>query len=129
MLGAALTARLVFFRSSVAADIKAPERVFGFFTITAGLDVLGVRPALARHPLATAILAGLTGGAWLVPAWPSQTALLAPVALPGYGVLTQACGSEAQAVALVDSWINALIRNRLALRPYISISAWSRASA
>ncbi len=80
MLGAALTARLVFFRSSVAADIKAPERVFGFFTITAGLDVLGVRLALARHPLATAILAGLTGAAWLVPAWPSQTALLASVA-------------------------------------------------
>ena len=80
VLGAALTARLVFFRSSVAADIKAPERVFGFFTITAGLDVLGVRLALARHPLATAILAGLTGAAWLVPAWPSQTALLASVA-------------------------------------------------
>ena len=57
VLGAALTARLVFFCSSVAADIKAPERVFGFFTITAGLDVLGVRLALAGHPLATAILA------------------------------------------------------------------------
>jgi hypothetical protein len=36
VLGAALTARLVFFHSSVAADIKAPDRVFGFFTITAG---------------------------------------------------------------------------------------------
>jgi tellurite resistance protein TehA-like permease len=80
VLAAALAARLVFFRSSVAADIKAPERVFGFFTITAGLDVLGVRLALAGHPLATAILAGLTATAWLVPARPSQTALLAPVA-------------------------------------------------
>ena len=59
VLGAALTARLVFFHSSVAADIKAPDRVFGFFTITADLDVLGVRLALAGHPLATAILAGL----------------------------------------------------------------------
>ena len=80
MLGAALTARLVFVRSSVAADIKAPERVFGFFTITAGLEVLGVRLARAGHPLATAILAGLTVAAWLVPARPSQTALLTPVA-------------------------------------------------
>ena len=124
VLGAALAARLVFFRSSVAADIQAPDRVFGFFTITAGLDVLGVRLALAGHPLATAILAALAAAVWLVltygvpasllltrahdsvlggvngswllwivatqslsiaaavlvPAWPSQTALLAPVA-------------------------------------------------
>ena len=27
-------------------------------------------------------------------------------------ILVQACGSEAQAVALVDSWINALVRER-----------------
>ena len=50
---------MFFQTASVAADIKAPDRVFGFFTITAGLDVLGVRLALAGHPLATAILAGL----------------------------------------------------------------------
>ncbi len=124
VLGAALVARLAFFRSSVAADIQAPDRVFGFFTITAGLDVLGVRLALAGHPLATAILAALAAAVWLVltygvpasllltraqgsvlggvngswllwivatqslsiaaailvPAWPSQAALLAPVA-------------------------------------------------
>jgi tellurite resistance protein TehA-like permease len=59
VLGTALAARLVFFRSSVAADIQAPDRVFGFFTITAGLDVLGVPLALAGYPLATAILAAL----------------------------------------------------------------------
>ena len=28
------------------------------------------------------------------------------------GFLAQACGSEAQAVALVDSWINELVRDR-----------------
>jgi tellurite resistance protein TehA-like permease len=66
VLAAALTARLVFFRSSVAADIQAPDRVFGFFTITAGLDVLGVRLASAGHPLATAILAALAAAVWLV---------------------------------------------------------------
>ena len=124
VLGVALVMRLAFFRSSVAADIQAPDRVFGFFTITAGLNVLGVRLALAGHPLATAILAALAAAVWLVhtygvpasllltrardsvlggvngswllwivatqslsvtaailvPAWPSQTALLAPVA-------------------------------------------------
>ena len=66
VLGAALAARLVCFRSSVAADIQAPDRVFGFFTISAGLDVLGVRLALAGHPLATAILAALAAAVWLV---------------------------------------------------------------
>ncbi|HCU94868.1 MAG TPA: tellurite resistance protein permease, partial [Actinobacteria bacterium] len=124
VLAVALAARLAFFRSSVAADIQAPDRVFGFFTITAGLDVLGVRLTLAGHPLATAILAALAAAVWLVltygvpaslmiarvgdsvlggvngswllwivatqslsiaaailvPAWPSQSPLLAPVA-------------------------------------------------
>jgi tellurite resistance protein TehA-like permease len=124
VLAIALAARLVLYRSSVAADIKAPDRVFGFFTITAGLDVLGVRLALAGHPLVTAVLAAIAAviwliltygvpaslmlaragdsvlggvnGSWLlwivatqslsitaailVPAWPSQSSLLAPVA-------------------------------------------------
>jgi tellurite resistance protein TehA-like permease len=124
-LAVALAARLAFFRSSVVADIRAPDRVFGFFTITAGLDVLGVRLAFAGHPLATAILAAIAAAVWLVltygvpasllltrardsvlggvngswllwivatqslsiaaailvPAWPSQKALLVPVAI------------------------------------------------
>src|SRR5438105_1125016 len=59
VLAAALVIRLACFRSSVAADIMAPDRVFGFFTITAGLDVLGARLASAGHPLVTAILASV----------------------------------------------------------------------
>src|ERR1035441_3845396 len=66
VLSAALLARLAIFRSSVAADIRAPERVFGFFTIVAGVDVLGVRLAAAGHPLATAILASAAAVVWLV---------------------------------------------------------------
>jgi tellurite resistance protein TehA-like permease len=125
VLGAALVMRLLFFRASVAADIRAPDRVFGFFTIAAGLDVLGVRFSLAGHPLATAVLAAIAAAVWLlltygvpaslmlsrvqgsvlsgvngnwllwivatqslsltaavlVPAWPSQSALLAPVSV------------------------------------------------
>jgi len=65
VLAVALTARLMFFRSAVAADLRAPDRVFGFFTITAGLDVLGVRVALAGHPLAIAILAIVAAAVWL----------------------------------------------------------------
>jgi len=125
VLSVALAIRLARFRPRVVADIHAPERVFGFFTITAGLDVLGVRLAAAGHPLATAILAGVAAVVWLVltygvpasllvarthdsvlggvngtwllwvvstqslsvvastlvPAWPSQSGLLAPVAV------------------------------------------------
>jgi tellurite resistance protein TehA-like permease len=66
VLAAALVIRLACFRSSVAADIMAPERVFGFFTITAGLDVLGARLASAGHPLVTAILAGVAAAVWLM---------------------------------------------------------------
>ena len=130
VLTVALAARLVQYPTSVAADIGAPERVFGFFTITAGLDVLGVRLAAAGHPLPAAILAvpaaivwllltygvpaslllarqrdsvlgGVNGGwllwvvstqslslaaATLVPSWPSQSSLLAPVAAGLWGI-------------------------------------------
>jgi len=125
VLGVALVIRLIAFLPSVAADVRAPDRVFGFFTITAGIDVLGLRLASAGHPLATAILAGLAAAVWLVltygvpasllltrthdsvlggvngswllwvvstqslsvaastlvPVWPSQSGLLAPVAV------------------------------------------------
>jgi tellurite resistance protein TehA-like permease len=65
VLSTALVVRLAVFRSSVAADIQAPERVFGFFTIVAGIDVLGVRLGAAGHPLTTAILAGVAAVVWL----------------------------------------------------------------
>jgi tellurite resistance protein TehA-like permease len=124
VLAVALTARLAAFPSRVIADFQAPERAFGFFTVTAGLDVLGVRFFFAGHPVVTAVLAGIAAAVWLlltygvpasvllartrdsllggvngswllwivatqslslaaavlVPAWPSQSGLLAPVA-------------------------------------------------
>jgi tellurite resistance protein TehA-like permease len=65
-LATALVVRLAVYRSAIAADIQAPERVFGFFPLVAGIDVLGVRLAAAGHPLATAVLAGLAAVVWLV---------------------------------------------------------------
>jgi tellurite resistance protein TehA-like permease len=117
--------QLVLFPPNVAAAFRAPERVFGYFAVAAGLDVLGIRLAAAGHPLATAILAGAAAAVWfvltygiparlllgrsrdsvlggvngtwllwvvatqslstaastLVPVWPSQSGLLAPVAV------------------------------------------------
>jgi tellurite resistance protein TehA-like permease len=66
VLSAVLVVRFVRFRPSVSADIRAPERVFGFFTIVAGIDVLGVRLGAAGHPMSTAILAALAAAVWLV---------------------------------------------------------------
>jgi tellurite resistance protein TehA-like permease len=65
VLAAALAARLVLFRAQVAADLRAPERAFGFFTIPASIDVLAVGSALAGHPAGTAILAGCAAAVWL----------------------------------------------------------------
>jgi tellurite resistance protein TehA-like permease len=124
LLGAAAVARLVWFRSRLVANLRAPERAFTFFSIPASLDVVGTRFASAGHPLVTAILAavaaitwllltygvpaslllvrvpdsvlGGVNGSWLlwivgtqslavaaatlIPAWPSQSALLATAA-------------------------------------------------
>ena len=66
VLSAALAFRLARFRSRVAADVRTPERAFGFFTITAGLDVLGVRFETDGHPAVTAVLGGLAAAVWLV---------------------------------------------------------------
>jgi tellurite resistance protein TehA-like permease len=65
-LGVALAIRLILFRGAVAADIRSPERAFGFFTIVAGSNVVGVRLAAAGHPAATGILAVLAAVAWLL---------------------------------------------------------------
>ncbi|MGA7835027.1 MAG: tellurite resistance/C4-dicarboxylate transporter family protein [Acidimicrobiales bacterium] len=76
VLTIALVARIIFFRSSVHRDLQAPDRVFGFFTVVAGLDVLGVRLALAGHPLATAILAGAAALVWVAMTYGVPASLL-----------------------------------------------------
>jgi tellurite resistance protein TehA-like permease len=66
ILGVGYAIRLVRYFPMVLADAKTPERAFGFFTITAGLDVLGVRFYLAGHPVTTAVLAGVAAPVWLI---------------------------------------------------------------
>jgi tellurite resistance protein TehA-like permease len=66
ILGAALVARVVVFPADVRRDAAAPERVFGFFTLVAALDVLGVRLDLDGHPMVTAVLAAVAAAIWLV---------------------------------------------------------------
>jgi tellurite resistance protein TehA-like permease len=65
VLAGMLAARLWRYRPRLAADARAPEKTFGFFTIVAGADVLGVRFAGAGHPVVTAVLAALAAAVWL----------------------------------------------------------------
>ncbi|HEY6495815.1 MAG TPA: tellurite resistance/C4-dicarboxylate transporter family protein [Trebonia sp.] len=125
VLSVAVLTQLLFFRPRVVAAFHDSERIFGYFAIAAGINVLGVRLAAAGHPLVTAILAAVAAAVWLVltyaipasllvarthvsavgdvngtwllwvvatqslslvastlvTAWPSQSALLAPVAV------------------------------------------------
>lgn len=66
MLIAALGIWLARYRSRVVAEIQAPERVFGFFTISASCDLLGARFAAAAHPMVTTVLACVAAAVWFV---------------------------------------------------------------
>jgi hypothetical protein len=52
VLGVAVAVQLVRFRPGLVAGFHDPGRVFGFFAIPAGINVLGIRLAAAGHPLA-----------------------------------------------------------------------------
>lgn len=113
VLAAALVLRLVYFRGAVASDIHAPDRVFGFFTITAGLDVLGVRLMLAGHPLATAILACLAAAVWL----------LLTYGVPASLLLTKA--SDSVLGGINGSWLLWIVATQsLSIAAAIMVPAW-----
>jgi len=76
VLLAALVIQLIFFRPSLAAGFRDPERVFGFFAVAAGINVLGIRLAAAGHPLTTAILAGVSAVVWLMLTYAVPASLL-----------------------------------------------------
>ncbi len=65
VLAGLLLARLVRYPANVTADARAPEKTFGFFTIVAGIEVVGVRYDTAGHPLVTAVLAMVAAALWL----------------------------------------------------------------
>jgi tellurite resistance protein TehA-like permease len=66
VLIAALGIWLARYRSRVVAEFQAPERVFGFFAISASCDLLGARFASAGHPMVTTVLACVAGLVWFV---------------------------------------------------------------
>ena len=76
VLGVAQVIQLILFRPGVAAVFSDPARVFSFFAIPAGTDVLGIRLAAAGHPLVTAILAAVAAALWLVLTYAVPASLL-----------------------------------------------------
>jgi len=113
VLSVTLVIRLARFRPSVAADIRAPERVFGFFTITAGLDVLTVRLSDAGHPLATAIRAAVAAAVWLALTYDVPAGLL----------LTRAHDSVLSGVN--GSWLLWVVSTEsIALTATVLVPAW-----
>jgi tellurite resistance protein TehA-like permease len=66
LLTLGLVVRVVRFPSAVRQDARRPERVFGFFTIVAGVAVVGIRLAAGGHPVSTAWLAAIAAVVWVV---------------------------------------------------------------
>jgi tellurite resistance protein TehA-like permease len=58
--------RLLRYRADLARDLSDPDVAFGFFTLVAGTNVLGVRLGLAGAHQTTAVLLVLSGLLWFV---------------------------------------------------------------
>lgn len=66
VLLAANVMRFLRYRTDALADLRSPDRAFGFFTFVAGVDVVGTRLVIDGHDLlAGALLAGALA-VWLV---------------------------------------------------------------
>ncbi len=83
LLVVAYTWRLVFYRARVLADAQDPAKAFGYFTVVAATNVIGVRFDVGHHPLVTLVL-----GALSVPLW-----LVLTYAIPGYMMIGPRQGS------------------------------------
>jgi tellurite resistance protein TehA-like permease len=66
VLVAALVVWLARHRSRVVAELRAPDRVFGFFAISASSGLLGARYAAVGHPMVTTVLVCVAGVVWLI---------------------------------------------------------------
>ena len=66
LLIAAYAGRLACYRREVRADAHDPRRAFGFFTVTAGSDVLAARLAGDGRTAAAAALLVIGGISWVL---------------------------------------------------------------
>ncbi|GAB3125501.1 tellurite resistance/C4-dicarboxylate transporter family protein [Glaciibacter psychrotolerans] len=66
VLAALMLARFIVFRRDVMLDARDPKRAFGFFTIVAAIDVVGIRLYSPEAPTATIVLGILSVPIWLL---------------------------------------------------------------
>ena len=65
LLSIALVWRAISHPSKLMADANNPAKAFGFFTIVAGADVLGLRLEIAGMPAALMVLASIAAVVWV----------------------------------------------------------------
>lgn len=66
VLAVAYVWRLVAFPRRTLADVRDPGRGFGYFTLVAAPNVLGMRLALAHHVAAAIVLGSVSAPVWMV---------------------------------------------------------------
>lgn len=113
VLAAAYLWRLVAFPRRMLADLRDPGRGFGYFTLVAAPNVLGMRLALAHHVVAAIVLGTVSAPLWVVLTYAVPGAMVAasrrgPVLARGDGswflwvVGTQSLAGAAATVATVE---------------------------
>ncbi|WP_230208102.1 tellurite resistance/C4-dicarboxylate transporter family protein [Microlunatus sp. Gsoil 973] len=121
--------RLLSYRAELRRDLTDPDVAFGFFTVVAGTNVLGVRLALAGAHRTTAILLVVSGILWFVLGYVIPWVAL--LGNPHRPLLDRANGSwfvwvvASQSVAIASATLEPVYRG---LRPGLAVVAvlsWS----
>lgn len=90
-LAVLLTVRVIRSRDRLMADLRDPAQCFGFFTIVAAANVLGVRFDMAQRHEVALVLGAVSTAIWLILTYGLATVIL--VGPHDNSVLTQANGS------------------------------------
>lgn len=121
--------RLVSYRGAVAEDFSDPRRGFGFFTLIAGTNVVGVRLSMDGHYEVTAVLLVIAGLLWLVLGYVIPwTAVLGPHPRP---VVAAANGTwfiwvvASQSVAVSAASLEPVFASARVVLAVVAVFSWS----
>ncbi len=121
--------RVVAYRGAVVDDFTDPRRGFGFFTLIAGTNVVGVRLAMEGYYVVTAILLVISGVLWLVLGYVIPwTAVLGPHARP---IVAAANGTwfiwvvASQSVAISAATLERVYEQPRNLLAIVAVFSWS----
>ena len=121
--------RLVAHRAAVADDFADPRRAFGFFTVIAGTNVLGVRLGMDGHHAVTAALLLVAALLWLVLGYVIPwTAVLGAQKRP---VLVTANGTwfiwvvASQSVAVSAAALEPVVSTGRSVLAVVAVFSWS----